>query len=215
MTPRPDAPTDSPSGTPHVHVIDDDAAVRDALAALIETAGLDVLTYDSALSFLYHTPASAVGCVVADLRMPGMDGLTLQQEMIRNGYGMPIILISAHGDVSTAVAALREGAVDFLEKPFDDGVFLQRIHEALERDNHRRRTRSTSSHARMLLNQLSSRETEVAELMIEGCANKVIAFRLDISVRTVETHRARLLEKLGIRTVPELMRLWIQARETD
>ncbi|MGC2855775.1 response regulator transcription factor [Novispirillum sp. DQ9] len=194
-----------------VHIVDDDGAVRDALAALLEVSGFTVETFDSALAFMHHCPPERAGCVVADLRMPGMDGATLQREMAARGYGMPIILISAHGDVATAVGALRNGAVDFLEKPFDDGVFLRRIEEALRRDARQREERAAAGRASTLLDQLSARERDVAALMIEGCANKIIAARLGISVRTVETHRARLLEKLGIRTVPELMRLWLLA----
>lgn len=197
---------------PTVHIVEDDAAVRDALAVLVELADLPVVTFDSALSFLHHCPPEQTGCVIADLRMPGMDGVTLQREMIQRGYGMPIILISAFGDVSTAVGALRDGAVDFLEKPFDDGIFLSRIREALALDTRRRSERAATQEAVSLLGQLSAREMDVARLMTEGCPNKVIAARLGISVRTVETHRAHLLDKLGIRTVPELMRLWMASR---
>lgn len=203
--------TTPPTLTPKVHIIDDDAAVRDALAALVEVADLPVATFDSALSFLHQIQPAQPGCVVADLRMPVMDGIELQDTMAARGYGMPIILISAHGDVSTAVTALRAGAVDFLEKPFDDGLFLQRINEALHRDARQRAARDAESQAASLLGLLSAREHEVAALLIEGCANKIIAARLGISVRTVETHRAHLLDKLGVRTLPELMRLWLLA----
>lgn len=196
---------------PVVHIVDDDAAVRDALATLLEISGFFVRTFEGAAPFLRHCPPDQPGCVVADLRMPDMDGVALQREMAARGYGMPIILISAHGDVRTAVGALREGAVDFLEKPFDDGVFLRRVEEALARDVQARQERGAAARAGAILAQLSAREREVAALMIEGCANKIIAARLGISVRTVETHRARLLEKLGVRTVPELMRLWLLA----
>jgi len=202
-------PTDAASQDPTVFIVDDDEAVRDALAALVEVAGLNVCTFDNALAFLHRYSAEQPGCVVADLRMPFMDGLELQEELTRRGCGIPVIVITAHGEVSAAVTALRAGAVDFLEKPFDDGVFLRRIHEALQRDARQRRDRSAASYALRRLSLLSSREREVAELMVEGCANKVIAIRLGIGVRTVETHRANVLSKLGIRTVPELMRLWM------
>lgn len=202
-TPAADAPV--------VHIVDDDGAVRDALAVLLEIAGFTVRTFDGAQAFLRHCPPDVAGCVVADLRMPGLDGVGLQREMAARGYGMPIILISAHGDVSTAVGALRDGAVDFLEKPFDDGVFVARVSEAVDLDARTRGARAAAERAARLLDQLSAREQEVAALMIEGCANKIMAARLGISVRTVETHRARLLEKLGVRTVAELMRLWMLA----
>lgn len=194
---------------PTVFIIDDDEAVRDSLAALVEVAGLNVRVFGNALSFLHRYTPEQPGCVVADLRMPLMDGLELQEELSRRGCGLPVIIITAHGEVSTAVTALRAGAVDFLEKPFDDGVFLRRVHEALQRDVHQRRDRSTAAAAVARLSLLSVREKEVAGLMIEGCANKAIAIRLGIGVRTVETHRANILGKLGIRTVPELMRLWM------
>lgn len=196
---------------PTVYIVDDDAAVCDALGCLLEVTGFSVATHDTALHFLHHCPPDAAGCVVADLRMPGMDGIALQAEMVRRGYRMPIILISAHGDVSSAVGALRAGAVDFLEKPFDEGLFISRITEALHRDDVQRRQQADVASASALLRRLSVREREVAALMIEGHANKIIADHMSISVRTVETHRANLLEKLGIRTLPELMRLWLQA----
>ena len=194
---------------PTVFIIDDDEAVRDALAALAEVAGLSVRTFANALEFLERYGPEQPGCVVADLRMPFMDGLELQEELSRRGCGLPIIIITAHGEVSSAVTAFRAGAVDFLEKPFDDGVFLRRIHEALQRDAHQRRDRSAAASALAKLALLSPRERDVAELMVEGCANKAIATRLGIGVRTVETHRANILSKLDIRTIAELMRLWM------
>lgn len=206
-------PTDTAServaAEPVVFIVDDDEAVRDALAALVEVAGLTACTFDNPLAFLHRCTADQPGCVVADLRMPFMDGLELQEELARRGSTLPVIVITAHGQVSAAVAALRAGAVDFLEKPFDDGVFLRRVHEALQRDARQRRDRSAAASALARLAQLSAREREIAALMVEGCANKVMAARLGIGVRTVETHRANVLNKLGIRTVAELMRLWL------
>lgn len=204
--------TDPATAEPVVFVIDDDEAVRDALAALVEVAGLSVRTFANALEFLHRYSPEQPGCVVADLRMPFMDGLELQEELSRRGCGLPFIIITAHGEVSTAVTAFRAGAVDFLEKPFDDGVFLRRVHEALQRDVHQRRDRSATASAMGKLSLLSPRERDVAELMVEGCANKTIANRLGIGVRTVETHRANILSKLDIRTVPELMRLWMHVQ---
>ncbi|MGQ9371467.1 response regulator transcription factor [Azospirillum sp. ST 5-10] len=201
--------TNPATAEPIVFIIDDDEAVRDALAALVEVAGLSVRTFVNALEFLHRHSPDQPGCVVADLRMPHMDGLELQQELSRRGCGLPVIIITAHGEVSTAVTAFRAGAVDFLEKPFDDGVFLRRVHEALQRDARQRRDRSAAASALAKLALLSPRERDVAELMVEGCANKTIANRLGIGVRTVETHRANILSKLDIRTVPELMRLWM------
>lgn len=194
---------------PVVFIVDDDEAVRDSLAALVEVAGLKAAAFGNPLAFLHCCAADQPGCVVADLRMPFMDGLELQEELARRGFTLPVIVITAHGEVSAAVAALRAGAVDFLEKPFDDGVFLRRVHEALQRDARQRRDRTAAANALARLAQLSAREREVAALMVEGCANKVIAARLGIGVRTVETHRANIHAKLGVRTVAELMRLWL------
>jgi len=202
-------PATPATAEPVVFVIDDDEAVRDSLAALLDVAGLPVRTFDNALEFLHRASPEQPGCVVADLRMPFMDGLELQQEMARRGYGLPVIIITAHGEVSSAVVAFRAGAVDFLEKPFDDEVFLRRVHEALQRDAHQRRDRSAAASALAKLALLSPREREVAGLMVEGCANKTIANRLGIGVRTVESHRANILSKLDIRAIPELMRLWM------
>ena len=143
------------------------------------------------------------------LAQGGADGLQLQDELSRRGVGLPLIIITAHGEVSSAVTALRAGAVDFLEKPFDDEVFLRRVHEALQRDADQRRDRSAAISARVKLARLSPRERDVAGLMVEGCANKAIANRLGIGVRTVETHRANILSKLDIRTIPDLLRLWM------
>lgn len=201
--------TDPTMAEPIVYIIDDDEAVRDSLAALAEVAGLTVRTFANALEFLHRYSPDQPGCVVADLRMPFMDGLELQEELSRRGWGLPVIIITAHGEVSSAVTALRAGAVDFLEKPFDDGIFLRRVHEALQRDAHQRRDRTAAASALARLALLSPRERDVAELMVEGCANKAIANRLGIGVRTVETHRANILSKLDIRTIPELMRLWM------
>lgn len=200
-----------PVDTPVVHVIDDDAAVRDSLATLLEISGIAVRTFASGPTFLEACATDQAGCVVADLRMPELDGIALQKEVARRGYTMPLILISAHGDIGTAVTALRDGAVDFLEKPFDDAVFLQRVAEALDRDAAGRDRRNAAAEARQRLDRLSSRERDVAALMIDGCPNKVIATRLGIGVRTVETHRAHLMDKLDIRSVADLIRLWMTA----
>lgn len=205
-------PTDPVTMEPIVFIIDDDEAVRDALAALADVAGLSVRTFANPLEFLQRYDPAQPGCVVADLRMPYMDGLELQEELSRRGDGLPVIIITAHGEVSSAVTAFRAGAVDFLEKPFDDRIFLRRIDEALQGDAHQRRDRAAAAAALAKLDLLSPRERDVAELMVEGCANKTIATRLGISVRTVETHRANILSKLGIRTLPELMRLWMHRR---
>ncbi|HRQ83137.1 MAG TPA: response regulator, partial [Azospirillaceae bacterium] len=126
--------SDAAATEPIVYIVDDDEAVRDSLAALVEVAGLKAAAFANPLAFLRHFTTEQPGCVVADLRMPFMDGLELQEELTKRGAALPVIVVTAHGEVSAAVAALRAGAVDFLEKPFDDGIFLSRVHEALQKD---------------------------------------------------------------------------------
>ncbi|CUW41065.1 Response regulator protein TmoT [Magnetospirillum sp. XM-1] len=196
-----------------VFVIDDDAAVRDALSVHLDLAGLPVRSFASAREFLAAVDSDQGGCAVIDIRMPDQDGLSLQQEMIRHGLTLPVIIITGHGDVDAAVTAFRAGAVDFLQKPFDEDVLIERIREAIERDRRARRLSLEVSEIRSRFNLLSPREQEVMGLVAQGHSNKVIAIRLDIGVRTVETHRAKVLEKMGVRSAPELARLKMRLDE--
>jgi two-component system, LuxR family, response regulator FixJ len=196
-----------------VFVVDDDEAVRDALAVHLDLAGLSARTFASASGFLAAADPDQGGCAVIDIRMPEMDGLALQQEMIRRGLTLPVIIITGHGDVPAAVAAFRAGAVDFLQKPFDEDKLIERVREAIERDRRDRRVFLEAAEIRRRYGTLSPREQEVMGLIALGHSNKVIAIRLDIGVRTVETHRAKVLEKMGVRSASELARMKMRLDE--
>ena len=183
-----------------VFVVDDDRAVRDSIAMLVRAEGLAVRTFDSAQSFLDAWDRCEPGCLVVDLRMPGLSGLDLQERLARVDDAPPIIFLTGYGTVLAAVHALKAGAIDFLEKPFDPATLLARVREALASDQERR------SDTRRL-DALTRREHEILDLVASGKTNKVIAANLEISVRTVELHRARGMRKIGVRSVAELVRL--------
>lgn len=189
-----------------IFVVDDAEDVRDSLAILLETAGYPVRTFASALEFLDVVQPSWRGCVVADVRMPGMSGIELQKEITLRGLRLPVVIITAHADVAMAVAALKAGAVDFIEKPFRDEILLASIRSALiMRDEEIGRPGGPSVSSR--LSSLSTREREVMLLLVAGHPNKVVADRLGISPRTVEVHRAHVMEKTGARTLADLVRM--------
>jgi two-component system response regulator FixJ len=194
-----------------IHVVDDDQAVREGLSALLTAKGYAVRLYASAEALLDAGPHGRPGCMVVDVRMPGMSGLELQRELKRRGETMPLIVITGHGDVPVAVAALKAGAVDFLEKPFDSDVLLAAIGEALAKPGARAAADADDREAASRrVAGLTPREREVMELVAAGLANKVIAHRLGIAVRTVEIHRAHVMEKTGARSLSELVRLVIK-----
>ena len=199
---------------PLVYVVDDDEAFRDSLRWLLGSAGYQVAMYATAEHFLGTCDPAAAACAVVDVRMPGISGLELQEELLRRGRALPIIFVTAHGDVPTAVSALKKGAVDFIEKPFHDADFLARIADAsrLSRDEFRDRTRRLSAAARLAT--LTRREREVLKVIVAGKPNKIIADELGISVRTVEAHRARVMDKTGTATVAELIQTAIDAGAT-
>ncbi|MGE5153753.1 MAG: response regulator transcription factor [Bdellovibrio bacteriovorus] len=187
-----------------VFVVDDDAAMRASMALMLDQAGFRVRAFANAQSFLESCAADDGGCLVLDLRMPDMSGLDLQGVLNRRGYTLPIIFLSAFGDVPTTVRAIQGGAVDFLEKPVSMQVLIGRIRHSLEEDRRRRVAAAEAQRVRGLLQQLTPREREVMELATKGMANKEIAATLMISPRTVENHRARLMEKLGAGNIAEL-----------
>ena len=189
------------------HLVDDDEAMRDALAWLLRSRGVASRAWDSAEAFLADYDPDMAGCLVLDIRMKAMSGLELFQHLRRLGCSMPVLFLTGHGDVPQAVAALKNGAFDFLEKPYDDNTLGDRVVAALAEDA-RRRTREDS--ARLVqdrLTRLSAREREVMERILAGKLNKNIADELEITMRTVEVHRANLFEKMGVKSAVELARL--------
>lgn len=191
--------------SPLVYLVDDDDAVRDSLGLLFKSIGLAHEAYASALEFLEHYDARRHACLVADIRMPGLSGLELQQRLNDQHSELPIIFITGHGDVPMAVSAMKSGAADFIQKPFRDQDLIDRIHKALEHDKARRVTRSEEQAIRARIALLTPREAEVMERVVRGQANKVIAMDLGVSQRTVELHRARVMRKLKMRSLAELV----------
>lgn len=194
----------------HVFIVDDDAEIRDSLRLLLQSAGLHSHLYGSAKEFLADgLPKS--GCVIADVRMPDMSGLELQEEIARRETHLPVIIITAHADVPLAVRAMKAGAIDFIEKPFDDGQLIGSIRQAFEVGT---RTRSRSAEAKLAkdrLAQLTSRERNVLDMLVKGRSNKVAAHELGISPRTVEIHRAHIMDKLHASSLSDLVRIVLMA----
>ena len=190
---------------PLVYLVDDDEAVRDSLGILLSSVGLDTEIYASALEFLERFDPQRHACLVADIRMPGLSGLELQQRLNEQHAEIPMIFITGHGDVPMAVTAMKSGATDFIQKPFRDQDLLDRIHKALELDRERRASRAEGDEIRERLALLTPRETEVMQRVVKGQANKVIAMDLGVSQRTVELHRARVMRKLRMRSLAELV----------
>ena len=192
-----------------VFIVDDDQAVREALGALLAAKRYKVETFASAEDFLAALQPGRTGCLVADVRMAGMSGLDLQRELGRRGQPIPTVIITGHGDVPLAVAALKAGAVDFLEKPFDSDAILASIEDSLRRAARRPETGFDHAEIAARAAGLSAREREVMDLVVAGHPNKGVAHRLGIAIRTVEIHRARVMEKLGARNLSELVRMAI------
>ena len=194
-----------------VYIIDDDNAVRDSLSVQLEAAGYGVTSFASAREFLKAAASLPLGCVVSDVQMPDLDGMELQKRLTEMQLNFPVIIMTGHGDVALAVRAMKAGAVDFIEKPFDERAILESIDHAQSRFAAQRANDAVEATARDKLASLTPREREVFEEMVRGKQNKVIAFDLDISPRTVEVHRARVLEKLAARSLSELVRLALNA----
>ncbi|MBS1141654.1 MAG: regulatory protein, LuxR:Response regulator receiver [Proteobacteria bacterium] len=193
--------------TQTIYVVDDDEAMRDSMTWLLEGEGYRVACFDSAESFLKARRDDMRGCLVLDVRMPEMSGLELQEKLDALGSQLPVIFVTGHGDVPMAVSALQRGACDFIEKPFHNEDLLSRIQRALELDNQLSARRQRDGAISHRLDQLTQREREVMQLVVTGKLNKQIADELNISMKTVEAHRARVMEKMGVRTLAELVKV--------
>ena len=192
---------------PTVFVVDDDEGVRNSLRFLLKSVGLHTQTLASATEFLDTYKPSQPGCLVLDVRMPGMSGLELQQQLNLRGAVIPVIFITGHGDIPMAVEAMQQGAFDFLQKPFRDQDLIDRIQRALERDGRNRAALDQHARIRERLDSLTPREREVLALMTRGKPNKIMAAELGVSQRTVEIHRARVMEKSGAASLAQLVRM--------
>lgn len=190
-----------------VHLIDDDEAIRRSAGFMLKTSGFRVQSYDSGVEFLKHVRSIEPGCILLDIRMPGMDGLEVQRSLRDTGVLLPVIVMTGHGDVSVAVQAMKAGAVDFIEKPFEKAVLLSALEIGQSRLEKRAGASRRAEEARDQLNVLTSRELDVLKGLTGGMPNKTIAYDLGISPRTVEIHRANLMEKLGARSLSEALRV--------
>jgi FixJ family two-component response regulator len=193
--------------TPTVFIIDDDPSARKGLSRLVRAAGMSAEVYGSALEFLERKYYDGYGCILLDVKMPGLDGLELQEELAQADYSLPIIFISGHADIPEAARAMKKGAMDFLTKPVDRDHLLESISESLARDRENRKTHSEKAEFRERLATLSPREYEVMTFVIAGMLNKQIAYELEIAEETVKIHRGRMMRKMKVESVAELVRL--------
>jgi two-component system response regulator FixJ len=210
----PEAPAESFArqvGDEAVHVIDDDEAVRRSLALLLFSEGYAVRTYPSAEHFLDAMPETMGGCVVVDVRMPGMDGLQLQEHLNAHGVHLPVVVVTGHADITLAVRAMKAGARDFIEKPYTNERMIEAVTSALASGRLDLTRVRRASEAQSRIERLSSRELDVLRELVAGRPNKLIAHSLNISPRTVEIHRANMMEKLGVRSLSEAVRIFIAA----
>lgn len=192
---------------PIVYVIDDDPSMRAALEDLVGSVGLQVRAFASPQEFLESKPADAPGCLVLDIRLPGMSGLSFQKELVKAGLPLPVIFITGHGDIPMSVRAMKAGAVDFLTKPFHDQDLLDAIHAAIERDRDKRRDTLLITELRKRYETLTERERHIMGFVVAGRPNKQIAAELDLSEMTVKVHRGQVMRKMKARSLPELVRM--------
>ena len=190
-----------------VHIVDDDRAVRDSLSFLMKSVGFESMTYDSAEAFLDKADLNRPGCLIVDIRMQGMSGLELQQLLNERSSKLPVIIITGHGDVPMAVQAMKAGAVDFLEKPYDNQLLIARIRQCLQQISKEQDKENRVAKAKSQLAELTPRELEVMNLLVAGKHNKAIADDLDISVRTAEAHRAKVMKKLHAESLSDIVRV--------
>jgi FixJ family two-component response regulator len=204
-------------GKSTVFVVDDDPSMRRSLESLLKSVGHDVRLFASAPEFMQAARNDTPGCLVLDVRLPGMSGLAFQQELAKAGVALPIIFITGHGDVPMTVRAMKAGAVEFLTKPFDDQVLLDAVHAALERDRARHRDDAKLANLRFRYEQLTERERQVMSHVVAGCVNKRVAIELGLSVVTVKVHRGQVMRKMQAKSVADLVRMADQlgARRTE
>jgi len=195
-----------------VHLVDDDSAVRRSVGFMLKTSGHQVEAYESGLELLKNASKLADGCILLDIRMPGMDGLEVQQALQEKGIALPVIIMTGHGDVALAVKAMKAGAVDFIEKPFEKETLIESLEEGFRRLSRKEATADRKKDADLRLQALTPREREVLDGLSRGLPNKTIAYDLGISARTVEIHRANLMSKLGVRSLSEALRIAFAAQ---
>lgn len=203
------------SEQPTVFLVDDDAAVRDSLKWLLSSVELDVEAYSSANEFLSKWQPDRSGCLLLDLRMPGISGLELQSRLKESGHHIPIIFISGHGDVPTAVNAVRNGAEHFITKPFNEQELIEEVNAALKKDQKRRNDSKRDAEILKLINNLTRREREVLDLVLLGHSNKEIGRELNVSIKTVETHRANMMRKMQAESLAELVGMCVATGSTN
>ncbi len=192
-----------------VFIVDDDAAIRSSLVYLIESVNLNVKTYDSAQAFLDNYQQKQRGCVLIDVRMSGMSGLELQQHLKQQQIMIPVIIITGHGDVPMAVKAMKAGAIDFIEKPFNDQVILDCINKAIEVDKQQQQQWAKKNRVLAKFKKITKREREVMVMVVQGKSNKTIAATMNVSAKTVEAHRAKVMDKMEAHSLPELVQMAI------
>ena len=195
-----------------VHLVDDDSAVRRSVGFMLKTSGHQVEAYESGVELLKNASKLADGCILLDIRMPGMDGLEVQQALQEKGIALPVIIMTGHGDVALAVKAMKAGAVDFIEKPFEKETLIESLEEGFRRLSRKEATADRKKDADLRLQALTPREREVLDGLSRGLPNKTIAYDLGISARTVEIHRANLMSKLGVRSLSEALRIAFAAQ---
>ena len=196
-----------------VHLVDDDEAIRRSVGFMLKTSGFHVRSYESGVKLLKSASSLEPGCILLDIRMPGMDGLEVQSTLRAKGIGLPVIIMTGHGDVALAVQAMKAGAVDFIEKPFEKAVLLSAIEHGVERLKRSAADVDRADEAAVRLQALTPREREVLDGLAKGLPNKTIAYDLGISPRTVEIHRANVMSKLGVRSLSEALRIAFAAQD--
>lgn len=194
-----------------VHIVDDDSGMLNYMSELVSSVDYTPVTYDNANDFLNSYTDDGIGCLILDLRLPGISGLELQQQLTERNIDLPVIMVSGHGDISTAVKAMKSGVLDFLEKPFKGQALLDLLHKAVKKHKTDRKKNNSQNKALERINSLTRREKEVMGYVVAGTLNKDIATALGISVKTVEVHRSNVMDKMAVNSVAELVRISLEA----